>query len=86
MKILNDIWWNVMEWFYLAQYRDSFWALVNAVTNIWNLLTSWQTASFSDGAPWSQVLVVYFNIVILDSIHHMGSVLQERDGETPRKL
>jgi len=33
--ILKDVKWNDMEWIYLAEDRDKWWALVNIVTKLW---------------------------------------------------
>ena len=32
---LKDIKWNDMEWIYLAEDRDKWWAVVNIVTKLW---------------------------------------------------
>ena len=32
---LKDIKWNDMEWIYLGEDRDKWWAVVNIVTKLW---------------------------------------------------
>jgi hypothetical protein len=39
---LREIGWGGVKWIHLAQYRDHWWALVNAVMNSWVL------------APWNE--------------------------------
>ena len=45
-----------IEWIDLTQERDRWWALVNAITNLWapynvgNFLTSWEPVNFSRGS------------------------------------
>jgi hypothetical protein len=31
---LRDIWWKGVDWIYLAQDRDQWWALLNRVMNL----------------------------------------------------
>jgi hypothetical protein len=63
---LTEIGWESVDWMYLAQDRDQWWAVVNTVINLrvpWkarNFLTSWVTISFwrRDCAPWSLTVTV----------------------------
>jgi hypothetical protein len=35
VKDLREVGWKVMDWIYLAQDRDQWWALINTVMNLW---------------------------------------------------
>jgi hypothetical protein len=32
---LTEIWWKWVDWIYLVQDRDQWWALANMVMNLW---------------------------------------------------
>ena len=58
---LQEVGWGAMDWIELAQDRDRWWTLVNAVINLWvpsyagNFLTSCKSVSFSRRTPLTGV-------------------------------
>jgi hypothetical protein len=66
------VWWKLMDWIDLAEYRDWWWTLVNAVMNLrvpWNTgnlsLSGWGPVNFSGRTLVHGVIYLFSNLGIV---------------------